>query len=161
MFYREIFEMRIKISSPYKTILVIEGRKHDAGMLGESGLMRELERVAHSPTGEALCIYGDPAYPLRIHLQAPFRDANLTEEMKAYNKAMSSVRVSVEWLFGEIVKYFKFVDFKRALSIRLSPIGKIYIVCALLQNAHACLYGNIVSDYFELQPPNLEDYFQE
>jgi hypothetical protein len=101
------------------------------------------------------------AYPLWIHLQAPFRDANLTEEMKAYNKAMSSVRISVEWLFGEIVKYFKFVDFKRALSIRLSPIGKIYIVCALLQNAHACLYGNIVSDYFELQPPNLEDYFQE
>ena len=130
-------------------------------MLGESGLMRKLERVAHSPTGEALCIYGDPAYPLRIHLQAPFRDANFTEEMKAYNKAMSSVRVSVEWLFGEIVKYFKFVDFKRALSIRLSPTGKIYIVCALLQNAHACLYGNIVSDYFELQPPNLEDYFQE
>jgi hypothetical protein len=64
----------------------------------------------------------------------------------------------MEWLFGEIVKYFKFVDFKRALSIRLSPIGKIYIVCALLQNAHACLYGNIVSDYFELQPSNLEDY---
>ena len=131
-------------------------------MLGESGLIRELERVAHSPTGETLCIYGDPAYPLRVHLQAPFRDADLTEEMKAYNKAMSSVRVSVEWLFdfGEIVKYFKFVDFKRAMSIRLSPIGKIYIVCALLQNAYACLYGNIVSDYFGVQPPSLEAYFQ-
>jgi hypothetical protein len=141
-------------------ILVIEGRKHDAGMLGESGLLRELERVAHSPTGEALCIYGDPAYPLRIHLQAPFREANLTEEMKAYNRDMSSVRVSVEWLFGEIVKFFKFVDFKRALSIRLSPIGKIYIVCALLQNAYTCLYGNIVSNYFEVQPPSIEEYFQ-
>ena len=77
--------------------------------------------------------------------------------MKAYNKAMSSVRVSVEWLFGEIVK---FVDFKRAMSIRLSPIGKMYIVCALLQNAYACLYGNIVSDYFGVQPPSLEAYFQ-
>jgi hypothetical protein len=141
-------------------ILVIEGRKHDAGMLGESGLLRELERVAHSPTGEALCIYGDPAYPLRIHLQAPFREANLTEEMKAYNRDMSSVRVSVEWLFGEIVKFFKFVDFKRALSIRLSPIGKIYIVWALLQNAYTCLYGNIVSNYFEVQPPSIEEYFQ-
>jgi hypothetical protein len=30
MFYRKIFEMHIKISSAYKTILVIEGRKHDA-----------------------------------------------------------------------------------------------------------------------------------
>lgn len=135
------------------------GRKHDAGMLGESGLMRDLQRIAHSPTGEALCIYGYPAYPLRIHLQAPFRNANLTEEMKAYNKAMSSVRVAVEWLFGEIVKYFKFVDFKRNLSIRLSPVGKIYIVAALLQNAQACLYGNIVSDFFWLRPPSLEEYF--
>jgi hypothetical protein len=108
----DIYKNRTKISSAYKTILVIEGRKHNAGILGESGLTRDLERVAHSPTGEALCIYGNPGYPLRIHLQAPFHDANLTEEMKAYNKAMSSVCVSVEWLFGEIVKYFKFADFK-------------------------------------------------
>ena len=109
------------------------------------------------------CIYGDPAYPLRVHLQAPFRNADITEEMKAYNKAMSSVRVSVEWLFGEIVKYFKFVDFKRAMSTRLSPIGKIYIVCALLQklmHVYACLCGNIVSDYFGVQPQSLEAYFQ-
>ena len=121
--------------------------------------MRDLQRIAHSPTGKALCIYGDPAYPLRIHLQAPFRNANLTEEMKAYNKAMSSVRVAVEWLFGKIVKYFKFVDFKRNLSIRLSPVGKIYIICALFQNARTCLYGNIVSDFFVLQEPSLEEYF--
>ncbi|XP_028415379.1 uncharacterized protein LOC114538401 [Dendronephthya gigantea] len=137
-----------------------EGRKHDAGMLAESGLMRDLERIAYSPTGETLCIYGDPAYPLRVYLQAPFRDANLTDEMKAYNKAMNSVRVSVEWLFGEIVKYFRCTDFKRGLQLRLSPIGKIYIVCAILQNAHACLYGNIVSEYFQLQPPTLEEYLQ-
>jgi hypothetical protein len=26
--------------------------------------------------------------------------------MRQYNKAMNSVRVSVEWLFGEITKYF-------------------------------------------------------
>ena len=141
-------------------MLHIEGQKHDAGLLGESGLIRELERVAHSLTGEALCIYSDPAYLLRVHLQAPFCDAHLTEEMKAYNKATSSVRISVEWLFGEIVKYFKFIYFKRAMSIRLSPVGKIYIVCALLQNAYACLYGNIVSDYFGVQSPILEAYFQ-
>ena len=56
--------------------------------------------------------------------------------MKEYNKAMSSVRVSVDWIFGEIVKYFKFVDFKKNLCLGLSPIGKFYIVCAL-QNATA------------------------
>jgi hypothetical protein len=71
--------------------------------------------------------------------------------MRQYNKAMSSVRVSVEWLFGEITKYFKF-HWK-------SPIGKIYIVSAILQNSLASLYGNIVSEYFEINPPTLENYF--
>ena len=59
-----------------------------------------------------ICVDGDPAYPLRVHVQTPFRNHPLTDEMIVYNKSMSSVRVSVEWLFGEIVKYFKFVDFK-------------------------------------------------
>lgn len=137
-----------------------EGRMHDARMLGESGLIQDLERIAFTPDGTPLCLYGDPAYPLRVHLQQPFRNnAAFTEDMRQYNKAMSSVRVSVEWLFGEITKYFKFVDFKQQLKIQLSPIGKIYIVCALLQNSLACLYGNIVSDYFQINPPSLEDYF--
>ena len=57
--------------------------------------MRDVERIAHSPTGQAFCIHDDPAYPLRIHLQTPFRDANLTDEVKAYSIPTSSVRVSV------------------------------------------------------------------
>ena len=79
--------------------------------------------------------------------------------MKEYNTAMSSVRVTVEWLFGEIVKYFKFIDFKRQQSISLSPVGKIYIVCAILQNALTCLYNNPVSEYFALTPPTLNNTF--
>ena len=96
-------------------------------MLGESGLLENLERVAYSPNNEPLCLYGDPAYPLRNHLQAPFRNVVLTREMEEFNKSMSSVRVTVEWLFGEIVRYFKFIDFKRQQSISLSPVAKFYI----------------------------------
>ena len=73
--------------------------------------MGELQQHAFSPNGIPLCVYGEPAYPLRVHVQTPFRNHPLTDEMIVYNKSMSSVRVSVEWLFGEIVKYFKFVDF--------------------------------------------------
>ena len=61
--------------------------------------------------------------------------------------------------FGEITKYFKFVDLKQQIKIRLSPIRKICIVCALLQNCLACLYGNTVSEHFEVNPPTLENYF--
>jgi hypothetical protein len=75
--------------------------------------MQDLRQYAFAPDGTPLCLYGDPAYPLRVHLQQPFRNNAALD----HNKAMSSVRVSVEWLFGEITKYFKFVDFKQQLKI--------------------------------------------
>ena len=54
-----------------------------------------------------MCVYTNPAYPLRIHRQAPYRQGRLTQQMEDYNKAMSEVRVSVEWLFGDIMNFFK------------------------------------------------------
>lgn len=129
-------------------------------MLAESGLLRDLERYAFSTVGQPMCIYGDPAYPLRVHLQGPFQGAALTPQMEMFNDSMSSVRVSVEWLFGDILNYFKFLDFKKNLKIGLSSVGKTYVVCALLRNALTCLYGNNTSDFFELDPPSLQDYFR-
>lgn len=134
-----------------------EGKRHDSTMLYESGLLNDLRRVAVY-NGEPLCIYGDPAYPLGIHLQGPYRNPN-TPEKALYNEAMSGVRVAVEWLFGNITEYFKFIDFKRQMKLNLSAVGKMYIVCGLLQNAHTCLYGNLTSSKFDLQPPSLEEYF--
>ena len=137
-----------------------EGRKHDAGMLRESGLLPMLQHNAISPTGQPLCVYGDPAYPLRVHLQAPFRQGvGFTPQMAAYNKSMSEVRVSVEWLFGDIGNYFKFLDFKKNLKIELSSVGKLYVVSGLLRNALTCLYGNQTSQFFGLEPPHIQDYF--
>ena len=72
---------------------------------------------------------------------------------------MSEVRVAVEILFGNISNYFKFIDFQRQMKMNLSPLGKIYFVCALLENAQTCLYGNQVSQIFEIDPPSLNDYF--
>lgn len=58
-----------------------------------------------------LCVSGDSAYPLRAHLHAPFRNAVLTPQVEAYNLSMSTVRASVEWLFGEIAGSSKCLDF--------------------------------------------------
>ena len=79
--------------------------------------------------------------------------------MVAYNKSMSRVHVTVEWIFGDIVNYFKFMDFKKNLKIGLSQVGKMYIVAAILRNALTCLYGNETSQFFELDPPSLHEYF--
>ena len=72
---------------------------------------------------------------------------------------MSSVRTSFEWLFGDAINYFKFMNFKKNLKIVLSPVGKMYVVCAILQNAHTILCGNATSNYFRKEPPNSNEYF--
>ena len=72
-------------------------------MLADSRLLDDLEQFAFNAAGQPLCVYGDPAYPLRIHLQQPFKYGVLTPQMEEYNHRMSAVRTSVEWLFGDVV----------------------------------------------------------
>ena len=93
------------VNFPYKlTSLYSEAKRHDAAMLADSNLLTALEQHAASPTRQAMCIYGDPAYPLRVNLMAPFKGAALTAQMEAFNKSLSNVRTSIEWLFGDIGK---------------------------------------------------------
>ena len=140
-------------------ILLLEGRKHDAGMVTDSQLLRDLGQYAFSPTGVPLCVYGDPAYPLRIHLQGPFKHGILTPNMELYNTNMSAVRSSVEWLFGDVINPFKFNDFKKNLKIFQNSVGKMYVVAVILRNAITCLYGNKTSEFVDLEPPALDTYF--
>ena len=136
-----------------------EGKKHDSSMLYDSGLLFQLQQHSFSRNGNVLCVYGDPAYPVRPQLMSPFGNPHLTADQKAWNKSMSSVRVSVEWLFGDIKNYFKFLDFKKNLKIQLSAVGKSFVVCTILQNARSCLYGSVTSRSFEIEPPTLIQYF--
>ena len=106
---------------------IAEGRKHDVSVLADSGLLNDLQRFAFSSTGQPMCLYGDPAYPLRIHLQVPFRNTVRTPALQAFNFSMRAVRESVEWLYGDIVNYFKFLDFHKNLKIGLSSVGKTFI----------------------------------
>ena len=138
----------------------IEGRRHDSFMLAESGLLQDLQRFSNCPlTGLPLCIYGDPAYPIRTYLQRPYSGAVLTQAQHDFNTSMSTVRSSVEWIFGDITTYFKFLDFKKNLKIGLSAVGKMYVVCALMQNARSILYGSLTSELFGIDPPTLDEYF--
>ena len=130
-------------------------------MLRKSGLLQQLEEHSNTADGQPLCIYGDPAYPQRQHLQCPYKHNNMTEDEEAFNTAMSKARVSVEWVFGEIASYFAFVDFKKNQKIALSKVGTMYKVCAILRNARTCLYGSSTSEAFKLSPPSLEEYFQQ
>lgn len=128
-------------------------------MLADSALLNDLQAFANSPLGNPYCIYGDPAYLLRVHLIAPFRSGVLIPPMMAFNQSVSTVRESVEWLFNDITNYFKFLDFKKNLKIGLSSVGKMYVVGALVRNALTYLYGSQTSRFFQLDPPSLQQYF--
>ena len=41
-------------------------------MLCHSGSLDQLQQHAQTPNGEPVFLYGDPAYSLQVHLQAPF-----------------------------------------------------------------------------------------
>ena len=114
----------------------VEGRKHDSGMLGDSGFFRELQQYAHGPNNNILCIYGDPAYPLRPQLMDPFKGLAITPLQHAWNKSVSEVRISVEWIFGDVINYFKFLDFKKGLKLKLSNTGKMYILVKCILFVH-------------------------
>lgn len=137
----------------------IEGRRHDAFMLGESGLIHILQRF-RKPNGEPYIIYGDPAYGNTRNILAPFRGARLTADQQEFNSQMSKVRCSVEWGFGKIIQNFAYLDFKKNLKVLLQSVAKYYVVGVLLTNCHTCLYGSPTSTSFNLDPPSLETYLR-
>ena len=97
--YKRIHALKFQsVTAPYGLIAhlfgPVEGRRHDAYNLCESGLLPELENRSHDP-------------------DVPFPGNNLGENQPAFNASMSKVCISVEWAFGDIVNLFKFTALKR------------------------------------------------
>ncbi|KAG2888216.1 hypothetical protein PC118_g20320 [Phytophthora cactorum] len=135
----------------------MEGRRHDITMLRESKLADYM--ADHHDVFNGCIIYGDPAYGIQTFLVSGCKSARVSANEKKLNKMMSSVRESVEWKFGGLKTQFAFVDYKKSLKIRLSPVGKYVLVSMFLLNCHCCYYGgNQISEYFGVDPPSLDEY---
>ena len=66
--------------------------------------------------------------------------------------------MSVEWMFGDVINDFKFLDFKKNLKMGLSAVEEMFVVGTILRNCLTCLYGNQTAKHFDVHPPALEDY---
>lgn len=135
----------------------VSGRRHDAFALRESKLN---ERMAECQTErrreEHGVVYGDAGYPVWSHIIGASKGANMADQQIRSNRAMSSLRITVEWMFGGIQNICPFLSHDKKLFAQ--PVGRYYVVAALLYNCRCCLYGNEISEYFEITPPTLESY---
>ena len=110
---------------------------------------------------EILCVYTvtlhtpfDHSY--KVHLKV----ARLTQDEQEWKQRYEWCESLSRMGFLETLSIiFKFLDFEKNLKIQLSAVGKMYIVCTLLHNARCCLYGSTTSQYFEIEPPSLTEYF--
>lgn len=139
----------------------VEGRRHDAGILADSGLLPSLQQHMRGPGGQAYALYGDSAYPFSPFLQKGYQGAALTPQQAEFNDKFSRVRTAVEWAFGEVTSSWAFLDMKRQQKLLLQPVGLYYKAACLLSNCENIVrQGNKCSKFFKLKPPSLEEYFQ-
>ncbi len=77
----------------------------------------------------------------------------------AFNAVMCPLRVSVEWGYEKIVRYWAFFDLKKQMKIHGSAIDPMWRLAIFFTN---CLTwakgGNRISKYFDIQPLSLEEY---
>ncbi|KAH9115674.1 hypothetical protein AeMF1_010318 [Aphanomyces euteiches] len=126
-------------------------------MLGLSGLLNYMEE--RPELFENVHIYGDPAYGLSSHIMSGYKGIDLSNQQMRFNKWMSRVRQSVEWDFMIMKTLWAFITFKYLSKIRMSPVTKIVKVAMFLTNCHCCYdEGNLISEYFGVDPPTLEEY---
>jgi nuclease HARBI1 len=135
----------------------IAGSRHDSYMLSESQLLPQLQALM--PAGGTIyTLYGDPAYPQSVYLIGGIAGAQEGSVEAAWNTAMSSGRICVEWTFGEVGRQFRALDLKQGLQIFRLPVAKYYAVAVFFCNCRNSVYGSQTAKYFECEPMSLEDY---
>jgi nuclease HARBI1 len=132
----------------------VEGARHDAFVLHLSCLSTVLQQA---PFYQYL-IYGDGGYFNTSFMTCPHQAPTASQDI-LFNTRMSKVRISVEWLFGRVTNLFRSLSFFHNQRLLQTPLAQQYKVAILFTNIRTCIDGgNIVSDYFRLRAPSLEDY---
>ncbi|GJJ78236.1 nuclease HARBI1 [Entomortierella parvispora] len=89
------------------------GTNHDMTIFDGTGFQQVLDQFAYDQNGVALAIYGDSAYTANGHVLIGYRGNGLTPDQIAFNRVMSSLRVTIEWTFKHITQQFMGIDFPR------------------------------------------------
>jgi Gpi18-like mannosyltransferase len=130
-------------------------------LLHKSELMSYVRSLPRPVHGDMFSVYADQGYAASAGLETPFFDGAINAVHEAYNQAMASARICVEWSFAEILCYWASLDMKRMQQLLSNrKIGQVYLVAGLLTNFKNCLTPNKTSQYFKVPPPCLEEYLR-
>ena len=137
----------------------VPAKTHDSRLLRESELLQQLQQfMPPTPATTIYSFYGDLAYPQSVYLPGSFRNVEGGSNEALYNRHLSSVRITVEWGFGELVDQWKFLDFKQAMKIFKCPVVQYYVNAAFLSNLCNCLLGSRTQQYFGATQLTIDEY---
>ncbi|EIN09893.1 hypothetical protein PUNSTDRAFT_66662 [Punctularia strigosozonata HHB-11173 SS5] len=142
----------------------LEGRRGDGFLLSDSGLLDwclQHAKCLDTSPGQTTYyhLYGDPAYGLTDVLISPFSGpGERTEEEREFNERMSSLRIEVEHVFGNVLNKWAFLRGGCKMKVYASPVGCYYRIGVLLTNVMNCLRPNQTSQFFRCRPPPLHEY---
>ena len=104
--------------------------------------------------------YGDSAYlGVRNRFvqcrQTLFQHESLERRVRKNleNACLSSTREVIEWDYGDVGTTFSYVDYKKRLQMRKSPVGLVYLTAMIMRNAMVCMRGCNTSKYFSYNFP--------
>ena len=134
------------------TSIALEGKRNDQALLNSDPVRAYFEQsVPHR-------LFGDKGYNVKPFLVVPFKGAQLTADMRAFNELCSTMRVCIEWQLGKVVTLWQALDWVRTQQVWLRPVAKSYYIAVLLTNVHTTMYGSQTADFFGCMPPTSEQY---
>ena len=135
----------------------VDGRTHDTTLLALSNLMDEVDGLTFN--GIDYNVYGDQAYDMGNHFIVQEPNTAPGSAAAQLNTTMAVVRTCTSEWYYQIVKNtcqnLQHCVYQKAL--RTCPANQ-YLCTLLLTNMMTCLNCNIISAYFDCEPPKLTDY---
>lgn len=139
------------------------GAHQDNFLVNESGLNSQLEHLSTLVSNDKpYCIYGDPIFARTEYIQKAMPRMERAWQHEIFNKAMNSARVSIEHIFGIVVRQWAYLDFHKKQNLNWTRPALSYLNAQFLTNCLTCMYeGNQVSEAFDMPPPTLMEYLYE
>jgi hypothetical protein len=149
-FGRQLSDGHVCLSAPYT------GNRNDGSMYAATGLYRKLRRLRYRAIDPGFYVlFGDLAFPASEHCHKILPNANETWK-KNYNKSMSKLRISAEWMFKDMGQcWHRLHQIKTHRLCGMNVGGRIQLA-AILWNCLNSFTGSQTCSYFNLDPIPME-----